>query len=88
MRPSKFSDEQIRQALGHVKSGTPAVQVCRELGITQTTFYRWRKKYEAVDPNEWQEARALRDENRTLKQIVAELLLVNRGSREYREKQV
>jgi len=82
------TSEQVRQALGQVKAGTPAVRVCRELGITQTTFYRWRKKYEAGDPNDWQEARSLRDENRTLKQIVAELLLVNRGSREHREKQV
>jgi len=48
MRPSKFTEDQIVQALGQVKAGTPAVQVCRKLGITQTTFYRWRKKYEGV----------------------------------------
>jgi putative transposase len=86
MRPSKFSHEQIRQALDHVESGTPAVHVCRELGITQTTFYRWRRKFESANPNEWQVARYLREENRKLKQIIAELVLVNRSAREHRMK--
>ena len=88
MRPSRFSDEEIRQALERVTSGTPAVQVCRELAVTQTTFYRWRKKFADNTPgvataDEWHEARTLRDENRMLKQIIAELVLVNRSALEY-----
>ena len=58
MRPSKFTEPQIVQALRQVKAGTPAVQVCRKLGITQTTFYRWRNKYEGAAVGEVREVRA------------------------------
>ena len=75
MRPSKFTEEQIIRALRQVKTGTAAVQVCRDLGITQTTFYRWRQKYDGVGVGELREVRALRDENQKLKQIVANLVL-------------
>ena len=78
MRPSKFSEDQIVQALREVRAGTPAVQVCRRLGITETTFYRWRTKYDGVALRESNEVRELRDENQQLKQIVANLLLDNR----------
>jgi putative transposase len=75
MRPSKFTEEQIVQALRQVRAGTPAVKVCRTLGITQTTFYRWRNKYDGAAASESRELRELRDENQKLKQIVANLLL-------------
>ncbi len=75
MRPSKFTKDQIEQALRQVKDGTPAVQVCRKMGITETTFYRWRNKYEGVAVRGSREVRELRDENQKLKQIVANLLL-------------
>lgn len=71
MRPSKFTKDQIVQALRQVAAGTPAVQVCRKLGITETTFYRWRNKYEGVGASESNELRELRDENQKLKQLVA-----------------
>ena len=80
MRPSKFTEDQIMQALRQVKTGTPAVQVCRKLGITETTFYRWRSKYGGATTNESREVRELRDENQKLKQIVANLLLDKQGS--------
>jgi len=83
MRPSKFTEDQIVQALGQVKAGTPAVQVCRKLGITQTTFYRWRKKYEGVAVSDSHEVHELRDENQKLKQIVANLLLDRHGSTDF-----
>ncbi|MHB1864441.1 MAG: transposase [Gemmatimonadaceae bacterium] len=86
MRPSKFTEEQIVQALRQVRDGTPAVQVCRKLGITQTTFYRWRKKHDSAAAGEWNEVRVLRDENQKLKQIVANLLLDRQGSTETRGK--
>ena len=86
MRPSKFSDDQIVQALRQVKDGTPAVQVCRKLGITQTTFYRWRKKYNGVAPGGSREVRELRDENQKLKQIVANLMLDKQGSTDFSRK--
>jgi putative transposase len=75
MRPSKFTKDQIEQALRQVKDGTPAVRVCRKLGITETTFYRWRNKYEGVAVSGSREVRALRNENQKLKQIVTNLLL-------------
>ena len=75
MRPSKFTEDQIVQALRQVKTGTHAVDVCRKLGITQTTFYRWRSKYDDVARSESREVRELRDENQKLKQIVANLML-------------
>lgn len=75
MRPSKFTDEQIAQALRRVAAGTSAVQVCRSLGITQTTFYRWRKKYGADARSQPAQVRALLDENRKLKVMVANLML-------------
>ena len=75
MRPSRFTDEQIRHALHEVRDGTPAVRVCRQLGITQTTFYRWRTRYGGTVANESRVIRQLRDENGKLKLLVAEILL-------------
>jgi putative transposase len=86
MRPSKFTKDQIVQALRQVKAGTPAVQICRRLGITETTFYRWRNKYEGVAMNESREVLKLRDENLKLKQIVANLLLDKQGSTDFLRK--
>jgi putative transposase len=86
MRPSKFTEDQIVQALRQVKSGTPAVQVCRKLGITETTFYRWRSKHEGVGKSGTRELRDLRDENQKLKQIVANLLLDKQGTDFLRKK--
>ena len=80
MRPSRFTEDQIVQALRRVKAGTPAVQVCRELGITQTTFYRWRKKYDPAAVSELRELEELRDENQKLKQIVTDILLDKKGA--------
>jgi len=86
MRPSKFTKDQIEQALQQVKAGTPAVQVCRKLGITETTFYRWRNKYDGVTVNASREVRLLRDENQKLKQIVTNLLLDKEGSTDFLRK--
>ena len=86
MRPSKFTEVQIVQALQQVKAGTPAVQICRKLGVTQTTFYRWRAKYNGEAASESHEVRELRDENQKLKQIVANLLLDKEGSTDFLRK--
>lgn len=75
MRPSKFTEEEIMAALGEVRAGTPAVHVCRRLGITETTFYRWRNRYEVSAADDASEVRELRDENQKLRQIVANLVL-------------
>ena len=75
MRPSKFTDDQIRQAITRVADGTPLVAMCRTMGVTQTTFYRWRKKYGDGGVTGVTEARALREENRQLKQLVVDIYL-------------
>lgn len=75
MRPSKFSEDQIKQAIAQVRAGTPLVAMCRKLGVTQTTFYRWRKKHGENGATGPHEARVLRDENQKLKQLVADLYL-------------
>jgi putative transposase len=86
MRPSKFSEDQIQQALRQVEGGAPAVQICRKLGITQTTFYRWRKKHMRVGAAGSREVRELRDENQKLKQIVANLMLDKEGTTDFGRK--
>lgn len=75
MRPSRFSDDQITQAIAQVNCGTPLVAMCRQLGVTQTTFYRWRRKYGDGTATEPHEARTLRQENLRLRQLVADLSL-------------
>ncbi len=74
-RTSVFTDEQIAAALRQAEGGTPVIDVCRRLGVTETTFYRWRKKYQGVSSVELRELTLLRDENRKLKTLVAELSL-------------
>lgn len=80
MRPSRFTNEDIVQALRAVKTGTPAVQVCRKLGITETTFYRWRNQRSGTEKIEGREVLQLRDENQRLKQLVANILLDKEAS--------
>ena len=75
MRPSRFTDAEKLQALRQVGAGTPAVEVCRQLGITQTTFYRWRSALAGPALSDTRELSELRDENGKLKLIVANMLL-------------
>ena len=75
MRKSKFTPEQILQALRQAESGTTVVDICRKLGVTETTFYRWKQQYAGLDVSELRELKQLRDENRRLKQAVADLTL-------------
>jgi len=75
MRTSKFTVEQIAQALRRVDGGVAATEVCRDLGVTETTFYRWKRKFGGLGTPELRELRQLRDENRKLKQLVADLTL-------------
>ena len=75
MRTSKFTVEQIAHALRRVEGGVAVAELCRELGITETTFYRWKRKFHGLGTPELRELRQLRDENRKLKQVVADLTL-------------
>ena len=75
MRTRKFTVEQIANALKRVEGGVAVAEICREPGITETTFYRWRRKFGGITSPELRELRQLRDENRRLKGVVADLTL-------------
>lgn len=75
MRRSKFTPEQILQALRQAEGGTTVVDICRKMGVTETTFYRWKKQYAGLDVSELRELKQLREENRRLKTAVADLTL-------------
>ena len=76
MRKSKFTPEQILQALRQAEGGTTTVvDICRKMGVTETTFYRWKKQYTGLDVSELRELKQLREENRRLKTAVADLTL-------------
>ncbi len=75
MKRSKFSEEQIAYALRQVESGTPVNDVCRQLGVSQATFYIWKKKYAHLGVSELRRLRQLEDENNRLKRVVADLTL-------------
>jgi putative transposase len=69
------SEEQIIAALKQYESGEKTADVCRKLGISQATFYMWKKQYAGLGVQELRELRQLRDENSRLKRLVADLSL-------------
>ncbi len=75
MRKSTFTEEQIAYALREAESGTPVPEVCRKLGISEQTFYRWKRKFAGMGIAELRRLRQLEEENRRLKQLVADLTL-------------
>src|SRR5688500_68372 len=75
MKRSRFSDEQIAYALRQAESGTAVGDVCRQLGISEATFYVGKKKYGSLGATELRELRQLREENGKLKRLVADLTL-------------
>ena len=75
MKRSKFTEAQIAFILGQAEEGTAIGEVCRKAGISEATFYNWRKKYAGLMPSEMKRLRLLEDENGKLKKIVADLSL-------------
>ena len=75
MKKSKFTEQQIAFALKQAETGTKVREVVRQLGITEQTFYRWKRKYAGLGPSELRRLRVLEEENRKLKQMVADLSL-------------
>jgi len=75
MKRSKFSEEQVAYALRQVEAGTPVADVCRQLGVSEATFYAWKKKYAHLGVSELRRLRQLEDENMRLKRLVADLTL-------------
>lgn len=75
MKRSRFSEEQVAYALRQVEAGGPVADVCRQLGVSEATFYVWRKKYAHLGVSEMRRLRQLEDENNRLKRLVADLTL-------------
>ena len=75
MKRSKFSEAQIAFILRQAEEGTAVGEVCRKAGISEATYYNWRKKYAGLTPSEMKRLRQLDDENGKLKNIVVDLSL-------------
>ena len=75
MKKQRFSVEQITAVLQQVSGGMPVGDVCRQVGVSEQTFYRWKKEYAGMLPSEARELKQLRDENLKLKRLVADLSL-------------
>ena len=75
VKRSRYTNEQIAFALRQAESGTPVGEVCRKMGISEQTFYRWKRKYAGMGVAELRRLKQLEEENRRLKQLVADLAL-------------
>ncbi len=72
---TRFTEEQITYALRQNESGKPAAEICREMGVSEQAFYRWRRKYAGLGVSELKRLKLLEDENNKLKRLVADLSL-------------
>jgi putative transposase len=75
MKKSKFTEAQIVFTLKQSENGVAVSEICRKMGISEATFYNWKKKYGGLGVSELRELRQLKDENARLKQMVADLSL-------------
>lgn len=75
MKKSRFTEEQIAFALRQAEGGVPPAEICRKIGVSEQTFYRWKSKYAGLGVAELRRLKQLEDENRRLKQLVADLSL-------------
>ena len=70
MKQKRYTDEQIAFAMRQAEHGTPVVEVTRKMGISEQTFYRWKKKYSGMGPSEVRRLKQLEEENRKLKRRI------------------
>ena len=73
MKKTRYTDEQIAFALRQAETGTPVQEVIRKMGICEQPFYRWKKLYSGLGSGELRRLKQLEEENRRLKQMVADL---------------
>lgn len=73
MKTSTFTEEQIAFALRQAELGTKVAEICRKRGISEATFYSWKKKFGGLGPSELRRLRQLEEENAKLKRLVADL---------------
>jgi len=75
MKKSRFTNEQIAFALKQAETGAPVTEISRKMGVSEPTFYRWKKKFDGLGVSEVRRLRELEDENKRLKALVADLSL-------------
>ena len=75
MKKRNFTDEEIAYVLRQTETGKTVTEICREAGISQQTFYRWKRKYDGMGVAELRRLKQLEKENTRLKQLVADLSL-------------
>ena len=75
MKKTRYTEEQIAFALKQAETGTRVEEVCRKMGISEATFYNWKKKFGGMGMAELRRLRQLEDENQRLKKLVADLSL-------------
>lgn len=78
MKRKKYTEEQIAFALRQAEAGTPIAEIIRKMGVSEQTFYRWKKKFVGMGGAELRKLKQLEEENRKLKQLVADLSLDKR----------
>jgi putative transposase len=71
----RYTEEQITYALRQHEGGKPVTEICREMGVSDASFYKWKQKYGGMGVSELRELKALQEENRKLKRLVADLSL-------------
>ena len=79
MKPKRFTEEQIIGILKQAQAGVKVVDLCRTHGISDATFYNWRTKYGGMEVSDAKRLKQLEDENKKLKQMLAEALLENKA---------
>ncbi|MDH3568441.1 MAG: transposase [Desulfobacteraceae bacterium] len=75
MQKSRYTEEKIIKILKEVEAGKKVVDICREYGISDATFYKWRSKYGGMDVSDAKRLKQLEDENRRLKKLLADTML-------------
>ncbi len=75
MKKTRYTEEQIAFALKQAETGTRVEEVCRKMGISEATFYNWKKKFGGMGVTELRPCRQLEEENQRLKRLVADLSL-------------
>jgi putative transposase len=79
MKPSRFTEEQIIGILKQAQVGMKIVDLCRMHGISDATFYNWRSKYGGMEVSDAKRLKVLEDENKKLKQMLADSMLENKA---------